>query len=131
MRTQLLSSTALRLREALVAAGAPEDKAIEAVKALVAFVKPEAAPPMQIESPDMTVGEVCAFRRESQSTVIRKMKLGVYRSYRSGPDKRLITRDSVIADRDACLARGSGFDEAPTENSESRSEERDLTDAGL
>jgi hypothetical protein len=101
------SSTALRaLHEALVAAGAPADKAAKAAAAIVSELK---AAPAPVVSPDMTVEEVGVYRRESPSTVQRKMRSGVYKSYRSGSDKRLITRESVEADREACLAAGSGF----------------------
>jgi hypothetical protein len=111
MRKQLLSSTALRaVQEALVAAGAPADKAAEVAVALLSNCEPK-DPPAQIESPDMTPKEVGAYRRESASTVQRKMRLGIYRSYLSGHDKRLITRESVLADREACLARGPRFGE--------------------
>jgi hypothetical protein len=47
---------------------------------------------------------------ESPSTVWRKCKSGVYISYKSSSGIRLITRDSVIADRQACLAKGPQFD---------------------
>ena len=53
----------------------------------------------------MTLAEVAAFRREGQSTVWRKIRSGAYVSFKSG-DKRLITRESVIADREKCLAEG-------------------------
>jgi hypothetical protein len=109
MRKQLLSSTVLRaVQEALVAAGAPAEKATEVAVTLVSSFEPK-HPPAQIESPDMTPKEVGAYRRESASTVQRKMRLGVYRSYLSGPDKRLITRESVLADRETCLAAGPQF----------------------
>ena len=61
-----------------------------------------------IESPDMTVAEVAAYRRESPTVVQRKMRSGVYVSYRNG-DRRLITRESVLADRARCLAEGPQF----------------------
>ena len=57
------------------------------------------------ESPDMTFAEVKAFRRVGDSTVWRKIRSGAYNSYKSG-DKRLITRESVLADRERCLAKG-------------------------
>jgi hypothetical protein len=111
MVKQLPSSTApLRaLREALVAAGAPEDKAAKAVAELIVSVVK--APPAPVESPDMTPKEVSAFRHESDSTTQRKMRDGTYDSYLSGNDKRLITRESVLRDREACLARGPRFGE--------------------
>ena len=108
MIKQLPSSTApLRaLREALVAAGAPEDKATKAAAEVIASI-----PSAPVDSPDMTIEEVVVFRRESASTVQRKMRSGAYDSYLSGNDKRLITRESVLRDREACLARGPRFGE--------------------
>jgi hypothetical protein len=66
------------------------------------------------DSPDMTFAEVKAFRREGDSTVWRKVRSGRYVSYKSG-DKRLITRESVLADREQCLAEGPQLTEAPPE----------------
>jgi hypothetical protein len=111
VKQQLLSWTApLRaLREALVSAGAPEDKAAKAVAELIASVVK--APPVPVESPDMTPKEVSTFRHESDSTTQRKMRDGTYVSYLSGNDKRLITLESVLADREACLAAGPRFDQ--------------------
>jgi hypothetical protein len=70
-------------------------------------------PPAAVESPDMTPKEVSAFRHESDSTTQRKMRDGTYDSYLSGNDKRLITRESVLRDREACLAAGPRFGEGP------------------
>ncbi len=64
------------------------------------------------DSPDMTIAEVAAFRREGESTVWRKIRTGAYVSFKSG-DKRLITRESVLADRERCLAEGPQLTEAP------------------
>jgi hypothetical protein len=66
------------------------------------------------DSPDMTFAEVKAFRREGDSTDWRKVRSGRYVSYKSG-DKRLITRESVLADREQCLAEGPQLTEAPPE----------------
>jgi hypothetical protein len=113
MVKQLLASTAsLALREALVAAGAPEDKATKAAAELEAKLKALVAPTVP---PDMTPKEVAVYRRESDSTVQRKMRLEIYQSYLSGPglDKRLVTRESVERDREACLAAGPRFGEGP------------------
>jgi hypothetical protein len=66
------------------------------------------------DSPDMTMAEVAAFRREGLSTVWRKMRSDVYKSYKSG-DKRLIIRESVLADRERCLAEGPQLSSTPTE----------------
>jgi hypothetical protein len=99
------------LRDALAAAGAPEDKAAKAVAELIASVVK--APPAPVECPDMTPKEVSAFRHESDSTTQRKMRDGTYDSYLSGNDKRLITRESVLRDREACLAAGPRFGEGP------------------
>jgi hypothetical protein len=74
---------------------------------------------LSVDSPDMTPAEVAAFRRESETTVWRKCRSGVYVSYRSGRDKRLIVRESVIADRDKCLVDGLGF-AAPAEGKRGR-----------
>ena len=57
------------------------------------------------DSPDMTITEVAVFRREGESTIWRKIRSGTYVSFKSG-DKRLITRESVVADRERCLAAG-------------------------
>ena len=65
-------------------------------------------------SPDMTIAEVAAFRREGASTVWRKIRSGAYVSFKSG-DKRLVTRESVLADRERCLAEGPRLTEAPAE----------------
>ena len=46
-----------------------------------------------------------AVRRESAVTVFRKIRDGRYRSYKNG-GARLVERASVLADRDACIARG-------------------------
>ena len=62
-------------------------------------------------TPDMTVPEVMAYRRESKSTVERKMRAGTYESYLSGKDKRLVTRASVEADRQSNLDLGPRFDQ--------------------
>jgi hypothetical protein len=64
-------------------------------------------------SPDLTVEETMAFRKESRSTVERKMRNGAYVSYKSGNDTRLVTRESVEADRARCLALGPRFGESP------------------
>ena len=110
MVKQLPSSTApLRaLREALVAAGAPEDKATKAAAEVIASI-----PSAPVESPDMTPKEVSAYRHEADSTTQRKMRDGTYDSYLSGNDKRLITRESVLRDREVCLAAGPRFGEGP------------------
>ena len=62
----------------------------------------------------MTIAEVKAFRREGDSTVWRKIRSGTYISYKSR-DKRLITRESVIADRERCLAEGPRLTAPPPE----------------
>ena len=67
--------------------------------------RPAADLPPGIQPLDLTVSEVMAVRRESAATVFRKIRDGRYRSYKSG-DSRLIELASVLADRDACLARG-------------------------
>jgi hypothetical protein len=74
-------------------------------------LKSQAAAPT--DSPDMTLAEVAAFRREGESTVWRKIRAGTYVSFKSG-DKRLITRESVLADRERCLAAGPRLSTSPT-----------------
>jgi hypothetical protein len=66
------------------------------------------------DSPDLTVAEAAALRREGESTVWRKIRSGAYVSFKSG-DKRLITRESVLADRERCLAAGPQLTKAPLE----------------
>jgi hypothetical protein len=66
------------------------------------------------DSPDMTIAEVATFRREGPSTVWRKIRSGAYVSFKSG-DKRLVTRESVLADRERCLAEGPRLTEPPPE----------------
>jgi hypothetical protein len=63
------------------------------------------------QSPDMTIAEVKAYRKESDSTVQRKMRNGTYDSYLSGSDKRLVKRESVERDREYCLELGPRFDQ--------------------
>jgi hypothetical protein len=101
----------LKLSTALVAALTPE-LAIEIAEALPPRLMTALSTALSPgPSPDMTVDEVMAFRRESRSTVERKMRAGVYQSYLSGLDKRLITRASVEADRQRCLDLGARFDQ--------------------
>jgi hypothetical protein len=71
----------------------------------------------EVESPDMTVEEVALFRRESPSAVQRKMRDGTYVSYLSGDRRRLITRESVLADRARRLAEGPQFGRGRLKNS--------------
>lgn len=61
--------------------------------------------PAQLESPDMLISEVMAFRRGSAAVVFRKIRAGRDRSCKSG-DTRLIERASVIEARDRCLKAG-------------------------
>jgi hypothetical protein len=97
-----------KCRIALVAAGLPESEADEKAVELAATVQAalEAAP-----SPDMRVQQVSRYRNESSSTTQRKMRWGVYDSYLSGPDMRLVTRASVEIDRGVCLLLGPRFDQ--------------------
>lgn len=58
------------------------------------------------DSPDWTIDEVARFRRESRSQVYKKARRGgPYVAHKNG-DATLITKESVMADRDACLKRG-------------------------
>jgi hypothetical protein len=101
----------LKLSTALASALSPE-LAIELADALPPKLMTKLSTALSPgPSPDMTVGEVMAFRRESRSTVERKMRAGVYQSYLSGLDKRLITCTSVEADRQRCLDLGARFDQ--------------------
>jgi len=58
-----------------------------------------------VQSPDATIPEVMAFRKESANTVFRKIHARVYEAHKN-LDNTLITWKSVYADRDACLKRG-------------------------
>ena len=103
------STTLLRkCRIALLAVGLPESEADEKAIELAAMVEAalEAAP-----SPDMRVPQVSRYRNESSSTTQRKMRSGAYDSYLSGPDMRLVTRESVEIDRGVCLLLGPRFDQ--------------------
>jgi hypothetical protein len=67
--------------------------------------KPAQLPPDR-QSPDATIPEVMAYRRESARVVWRKIEKGVYRSHKNG-DTRLIEWASVIEDRERCVAQGA------------------------
>jgi hypothetical protein len=54
---------------------------------------------------DLTVKETAAYRRESVSQVYKKIRLGTYVSHKNN-DTRLITRESVEADRERALKAG-------------------------
>jgi hypothetical protein len=62
--------------------------------------KPAILPPER-QSPDATIPEVMAFRRESARTVFRKIRGGIYLSYKSG-DTRLIELGERLC-RPGCL----------------------------
>ena len=84
--------------------------------ALTSVLSPELASELaaalsSAQSPDMTIAEVKAYRKESDSTVQRKMRNGTYDSYLSGSDKRLVKRESVERDREYCLELGPRFDQ--------------------
>jgi hypothetical protein len=116
VKQRLLASTApiaspsllRKCRIALLAAGLKESEADEKAVELAAMVEAalEAAP-----SPDMRVPQVSRYRNESSSTTQRKMRSGAYDSYLSGPDMRLVTRESVEIDRGVCLLLGPRFDQ--------------------
>jgi hypothetical protein len=61
--------------------------------------------PPNFDPVDATVKEVMAYRRESYSTVRRKLRLGLYESYLDG-DRRMIIFASVKADREQSIAKG-------------------------
>jgi hypothetical protein len=54
-----------------------------------------------------------AFRNESARTVQRKVAAGIYVSYKDG-DRRLITWESVYADRERSLKLGPQLSPSPT-----------------
>ena len=54
---------------------------------------------------DLSVAQVAKIRSESRSTVLRKLRLGRYRSYLSG-GKRKIIAASVYADRELEMKTG-------------------------
>jgi hypothetical protein len=104
-------TTKLRLSTALVTALPPE-LAVEIATALPPKLMTALSTALSTKStPDMTIPEVMAYRRESKSTVERKMRAGTYESYLSGLDKRLVTRASVEADRQSNLDLGPRFDQ--------------------
>jgi hypothetical protein len=61
--------------------------------------------PSDFDPVDATVKEVMAYRRESYSTVRRKLRLGVYESYLDG-DRRMIIFASVKEDRERSISKG-------------------------
>jgi hypothetical protein len=52
---------------------------------------------------DATIDEVASFRKESRWTVFRKIREGVYESYRDGRVRKVIWA-SVLADRERAIA---------------------------
>jgi len=73
-------------------------------------VKP--ADPLPFISRDGDARQVAAYRNESLRVVRRKCAEGIYRSYKNG-ERRLITWESVIADRERQLALGAQFSPPP------------------
>ena len=61
--------------------------------------------PPNFDPVDASVQEVMAYRRESYSTVRRKLRLELYESYLDG-DRRMIIFASVKADRERSIAKG-------------------------
>jgi hypothetical protein len=59
--------------------------------------------PAGLGPPDLTVPEVCAFRRESPWTVFKKIREGVYRSYKDGRIRK-VDFASVKADRERAMS---------------------------
>jgi hypothetical protein len=59
--------------------------------------------PAGLAPPDLTVPEVCAFRRESPWTVFKKIREGVYRSYKDGRIRK-VDFASVKADRERAMS---------------------------
>jgi hypothetical protein len=62
---------------------------------------------------DASIPEVMSFRRERRTAVERKLRDGTYQSYLSG-NRRLIIFESVLRDRETCIARGPQLGEAPS-----------------
>jgi hypothetical protein len=54
---------------------------------------------------DLSVAQVAELRGESRSTVLRKVKSGLYRSYLSGGKRKIIAK-SVYADRELEMKTG-------------------------
>ena len=73
--------------------------------------------PAGLAPPDLTVDEVCAFRRESRWTVFRKLREGTYASYLDGRIRKIVF-DSVKADRERAFSGAplgkSAISAAPT-----------------
>ena len=104
-------TTKLKLSTALTSVLSPE-LASELAAALPARLMAKLSDRLSsAQSPDMTIAEVKAYRKESDSTVQRKMRNGTYDSYLSGSDKRLVKRESVERDREYCLELGPRFDQ--------------------
>jgi hypothetical protein len=59
----------------------------------------------EIEPLDLSVAQVETIRSESRSTVLRKCRLGRYRSYLSGGKRKIIAK-SVYADRELEMKEG-------------------------
>jgi hypothetical protein len=68
--------------------------------------KPAKLPPER-QSPDATVEEVMAFRRESSRSVFRQIRDETYEGYESR-ERRLVPWSSVSSHRE-WISRGSGF----------------------
>ena len=62
--------------------------------------------PPDFDPVDATILEVASWRRESRWTVHRKIREGVYQSYRDGKIRKVIFA-SVKADRERSIARSS------------------------
>lgn len=79
--------------------------------------------PPELRSPDATIPEVMAFRHESARMVFYKIQRGIYVSHKNR-DRRLITWESVIADRERCLQLGSQVAPPPTTGKRKRGRPR-------
>jgi hypothetical protein len=62
--------------------------------------------PVGLMPPDLTIDETAAYRRESRWTVHKKLREGVYQSYKDGRLTKVIL-SSVIADRERAIARSA------------------------
>jgi hypothetical protein len=78
---------------------------------------PKTHPKADFSPIDATITDVQRLRAESRSTVLRKIKRGLYRSYLSG-GVRKIELASVLADRDAEIAANRKKLIAPNANRE-------------
>lgn len=63
--------------------------------------------PPDFDPVDATVAEVASYRRESRWTVHKKIRLGIYQSYRDGRIRKIVF-SSVLADRERAMGAAAG-----------------------